>query len=125
MVWWRTWCGRIGRATLAELSGFSRLCSTRRSMGFEPSNGRTFNASIAGSGRTLPCVPQDQAQQYGCFREDGLTSRRSFTPWERTAQARHWALVAFRLPRDADSRAEIHECLVEIEDVTVRNERLR
>src|SRR5947208_17020444 len=48
-----------------------------------------------------------------------------FTPWIRTAQPLHWTDLALRLARDADGCAEVHQRLVEIEDVLPRDERLR
>ena len=57
------------------------------------------------------------------FWEIGLASRLRFPPWIGSAHIRHRAFVAFRLARDAHGRAEIHERLVEVEDMLVRYER--
>ena len=58
-----------------------------------------------------------------CVRGSAFRSRVPSQLWIGAAEARHRAGFAFGFPRDTNRRAEIHQCLVEIEDVFSRNER--
>src|SRR3954466_5964879 len=51
------------------------------------------------------------------FREWTIAKSCSFAPRKRTAEFRHRARVALRFARDADGCAEVHQRLVEVEDM--------
>src|SRR5262245_35868509 len=120
MLTWRRSCWRAGRATPAEPSGFSIFCATR-SIGI-PSQ---FPGTCGVLSVTVARVPSKRAQQRCVFGQNALSLALGFTPWKRAAQARHGTRLAFRPASHAHRGAEVHQRLVEIENVLARDERFR